>query len=112
MKRTTTADHPLLPVWQEQLAVLNQNILVGSEDPWLDQVRAKVLRYLISRYGKQIGDHQGETSNPLIPHSVADDRPTFYVNPNPLGFTGISGNRIRELVWNIREYVHPNAKRN
>lgn len=46
-----TTFHRLLPEWQAELAKLGALSSSGSHKAWYFQMRARVLRYLISRYG-------------------------------------------------------------
>ena len=82
-----------------------------SNDIWMDHIRAKIRRYCVSRYGHNpLEVAAGESRPPL----TEIDPPSFVEIPDlvPNQSGRLSGNRIRTLLKNIHQNVHPELKLN
>ncbi len=102
-----TAQHPLFRQWQQRLAKLNRLIEIGARGVWQYEIRAKILNYFISRYGRVDGKFQfsGRTT-------VANPARTVVVpaQPRPSELPNLKSRaQIRSLLEDIRR-IHRSSK--
>jgi hypothetical protein len=90
--------HPLLLEWQQRLAALSRLIEAQSENDWRYEARARVLRYLISRYG-----HQPVAENPVVLSSSRSYETVAPVGVRDRG--GVPTERV-EVIRNLLEDIH------
>ena len=90
--------HPLLLEWQQRLAALGRLIDAQSENDWRYEARARVLRYLISRYG-----HQPVAENPVV---LSGRRAYETVAPVGVRDRGGEPPKSRAVIRNLLEDIH------
>ena len=96
--------HPLLKEWQRELKSRHRLIEAGTGSVWLHQIRVKILRFFISRYGHETFS----TTSDVFSHSVRRTQKAYFA----AGTTGETGQPpkshevIRDLLQNIHRNVH------
>lgn len=105
-----TSQHPLLPEWQQRIDELNEQIAAQTRSKWLWEIRAKILKYFVSRYGKQ---PPRKIAAPRM-LSTAARRPAYIA----AGTTTLRGRdlkpreTIRMLLDRIHQTAHPPRSNN
>ncbi len=104
------SQHPLLPEWQQRIDELNERIAAQTRSKWLWEIRAKILKYFVSRYGKQ------PPRNIAAPRTLSTGvrRPAHFA----AGTTTLRSRdlkpraTIRTLLERIHQTVHPPRSNN
>jgi len=105
LERTVTTRHPILEEWQQQLAKLNRLIESRTRSTWLYEIRVKILKYVISRYG-----HQTLSENEFGRSRSGRGALMAYVAVDASRRCGAAPKTpeiIRALLQDIQQNVHP-----
>ncbi|TWU11533.1 hypothetical protein CA54_03400 [Symmachiella macrocystis] len=112
-----TSPHPLLTEWQQRIDELNERIAAPSRSKWLFEIRAKILKYFVSRYGKQPPrkiEAARTQATTVRPQATTARRPAYFA----AGTTTLHGRdlksraTIRMLLDRIHQTVHPPRSNN
>lgn len=106
--------HPLLHEWQQRLNQVNEKLASPTRSTWLWEIRAKILKYFLSRYGHS--NFSERQVNQILPRDAIRTparRPAFIAPTSSHRPRQELKRRetIRKLLEDIRQTVHPTPTR-